>query len=76
MERVLSPGTETSQASDLSRSEIGYDQIRGPTSPEERELCEERERERDATERIVGGWGWYLDACRRRTTLVTKMMTR
>ena len=57
MERVLSPGTETSQASDLSRSEIGYDQIRGPTSPEERELCE-RERERETRLRglwVVGG---------------------
>jgi hypothetical protein len=54
MERVLSPGTETSQASDLSRSEIGYDPIRGPTSPEERELCEERERER--RDREDRGW--------------------
>jgi hypothetical protein len=54
MERVLSPGTETSQASDLSRSEIGYDQIGGPTSPEERELCEERERER--RDREDRGW--------------------
>ena len=58
MERVLSPGTETSQASDLSRSEIGYDPIRGLTSPEERELCEERERERETRLRglwVVGG---------------------